>query len=83
MKATNALEGLGMRIMFVVSISICVKLIFIRQSYDIYSIIANFQAVKISILYIFNTNTSVNVEKRGEVDTNSSTPPYSFNVMLE
>ncbi len=63
MKATNSLEGLGIRIVFVVSISIYL-LVIVSRSYDKYFIATNFQALKKVLFDLFNVCAGDNVVNR-------------------
>ncbi|MDE6097557.1 MAG: hypothetical protein K2G24_01580, partial [Muribaculaceae bacterium] len=76
MKATNFFEGLGIRIVFVVSISICF-LVIVPQSYDKYFTAANFQALKNGAPNI-NGYPGGNVVKDGGTGLPEPSPPSSF-----
>lgn len=73
MKATNSLDGVGIRIVFVVSISVCL-LVIVSQSYDKYFIATNFQALKSGALCFINVCADDNVANKNE---DSSAEPSS------
>ncbi|MBD5204728.1 MAG: hypothetical protein HDS82_07710 [Bacteroidales bacterium] len=77
MKATNSLEGLGIRIVFVVSIPIYLLEI-VSQSYGKYFIVTHFQVLKKMLFDLFNVCAGDNVVNKGKDSSAEHSSPHLF-----